>query len=117
MEYILTLLKHDGDGLPGVILSAGDKDRQIALSQNPTWKIIHSNRFVTQTVYPKAICNVVLMTEETAERQFKDVLDTWLGPTQDDPLNNYDRYASQEDSKTVLDKDYLDRLEGDESRK
>ena len=111
MEYTIMLLKHKGDGLLGMILSSNDSEREAALAHNPTWELINASQFVTDAVYPKAICNELLMTEETSDRLFRDIVDTWLGPTQDDPLNNYDRYASHEDSKTVLDKDYLDRLE------
>ena len=53
------------------------------------------------------------MSEETRDHLFRHIADTWLAPVKDAPLNNYDRYASQEDSKTVLDKAYLERLEDD----
>ena len=53
------------------------------------------------------------MSAATSDKLFRDTLDTWLGPTEDDPLNDYDRYASREDSADVLDTSYLDRLEDD----
>ena len=66
-----------------------------------------------ETPIPTALFGLRLMSESTSNHLFRDIADNWLGPIKDDPLNNYDRYASQEDSKTVLDKDYLDRLEND----
>jgi hypothetical protein len=56
---------------------------------------------------------LVRLSKSTSDHLFRQIADAWLGPVEDEPLNDYDRYASQEDSKTVLDKDYLDRLEDD----
>jgi len=36
---------------------------------------------------------------------------TWLGLAEDESLDDGDRYSCWEGSKTVLDKDYLGRLE------
>jgi hypothetical protein len=66
----------------------------------------------TEKPIPAALCGLLLMSESTSDRLFRQIADTWLGRVEDDPLDDYDRYASREDSKTVLDKDYLDRLDG-----
>ncbi len=59
------------------------------------------------------LCSLLLISESTSDHLFRQIADTWLGPVEDAPLNGYDRYASHEDSKDVLDKAYLDRLEDD----
>lgn len=56
---------------------------------------------------PAALCGLLLMSEGTGDRLFRQIADTWLGPVEDDPLDDYDRYASREEAKGVIDKAYL----------
>ena len=52
------------------------------------------------------------MSEETSDHLFRQIADTWLGPVEGDPLDDYDRYASRKEATAVLDETYPDRLEG-----
>jgi hypothetical protein len=51
------------------------------------------------------------MSETTGDRLFRQIADTWLGPIEDDPLDDYDRYVSREEAACLLDRAYLDRLD------
>ena len=37
--------------------------------------------------------------------------DTWLEPVEDDPMDDYDRYANWEEAVTRVSNAYLDRLD------
>lgn len=45
-----------------------------------------------------ALCGLLLMSESTSDRLFRQIADTWIGPVEDDPLDDYDRYASREEA-------------------
>jgi hypothetical protein len=53
-----------------------------------------------------------LISGMTGERLCRQIADTWLGPVKDDSLDDYDRYASREETVGSLDEAYPDRLEG-----
>jgi hypothetical protein len=113
MNYTIIIFKRPGVAPhPREPLFAIWIDEQGAEPKPSTvWEAIQRIEVVVEQPIPKALCGLRLMSESTSNRLFRDVVDTWLGPVKDDLLNDYDRYASQEDSKTVLDRDYLDRLE------
>lgn len=111
MEYIISLLKHQGDGLLGVIISSDLERHTAILANHPTWESIQTNKFVVEPAYPAAICNVLLMTEESSDRLFRNIVDTWIGVVEGEPLNNSDEYVSREEAKYLLDTAYLDRTE------
>jgi hypothetical protein len=113
MEYLVTLLKHQGDGLLAVIISGSEEEQAAAIKHNPTWEILQTGKLTAGTTYPSAICNHLLVTEETSDRLYRSIIDTWIGPLEDDPLDNYAEYSAREEAKHSLDQAYLDRLEGD----
>jgi hypothetical protein len=113
MEYLIALLKHQGDGLLAVIISDIEEEQAAAIKQNPTWEILQTGKLTADTPYPSAICNQLLITEETSDRLYRSIIDTWIGPIEDDPLDNYAEYSAREEAKNSLDKAYLDRLEED----
>ena len=113
MNYTIIIYKRPGvEPHPREPLYAIWTDKQGTEPEPSTiWEIIQKIDVSVERPIPAALCGLRLMSEGTSNRLFRDVVDNWIGPIKDDPLNNYDRYASQEDSKTVLDKDYLDRLD------
>ncbi len=46
---------------------------------------------------PPALRGLLLMSESTSDRLFRQIADTWPGSVEDDPLDDYDRYASREE--------------------
>src|SRR5574341_1929281 len=111
MEYLVTLLKHQGDGLLAVIISGSAEEQAAAVNRNPTWQVLQTGKLTVNTPYPPAICNQLLITEETADRLYRNIIDPWIGPIEDDPLDNYAEYSAREEAKDALDQAYLDRLE------
>ncbi len=75
------------------------------------WQVVQMFEMVLEEPIPAALCGLLLMSESTSDHLFRQIADTWLGPVEDDPLNDYDRYASREETKNVLDSAYLARLE------
>ena len=67
---------------------------------------------VTEEPVPAALCGLLLMSETTGDRLFRQIADTWLGPVEGDPLDDTDRYASGEEAVGSLNEAYPDRLEG-----
>ncbi len=113
MEYLVTLLKHQGDGLLAVIISGSEEEQAAAVNHNPTWHMLQIGKLIADTPYPPAICNQLLITEETSDQLYRNIIDAWIGPIEDDPLDNYAEYSAREEAKNSLDKAYLDRLEED----
>ena len=111
MEYLVTLLKHQGDGLLALIISGNEEEQSAVIRHNPNWEVLQTGKMSADKSYPSAICNQLLFTEETSNRLFRSIVDTWLGPTDDDPLDNYAEYSSHEEAADSLDQASLDRLE------
>jgi hypothetical protein len=107
MNYTLRIYKRRGEPLYAIWIDKPGAEPQ----PGTVWEVVQMFEIVMEEPIPAALCDLLLMSESTSDHLFRQIADIWLGPMEDDPLNNYDRYASQEDSKTVLDKDYLDRLE------
>ncbi len=51
-----------------------------------------------------------VLIDPHSDRLFRQIADTWLGPIEDDPLNDYDCYASREEAGAAIDRTYLDQL-------
>src|SRR5687767_10452017 len=98
MEYLVTLLKHQRDGLLAVIVSGSEEERSSAVNHNPTWEVLHTEKLAAERSYPSVICNQLLITEETSDRLYRNIVDTWLGPTDDDPLDNYAEHSAHEEA-------------------
>lgn len=111
MEYLVTLLKHQGDGLLAVIISGSEEEQVAAVKHNPTWEILQTGKLTTGASYPTAICNQMLITEETSDRLYRNITDIWIGPIEVDPLDNYAEYSAREEARSSLDTAYLDRLD------
>jgi hypothetical protein len=107
MNYTLRIYKRHREPLYAIRIDKPEAEP----SPGAVWEVVQMFEMVMEEPIPAALCGLLLVSESTSDHLFRQVADTWLGPVMDDPLNNYDRYASREDSKTVLDKDYLDRLE------
>jgi hypothetical protein len=106
MDYVITIYKR-----PGVQPNAHEPlyalwiDMLDAEPQPGTiWQVVQTVEVSTKEPIPAALCGELLMSEATSDRLFRQIADTWLGPVEDDPLNDYDRYASQEEAR----EDYLD---------
>ena len=112
MNYAITIYKRPGvEPHPREPLYAIWIDKPRAEPQlGAVWEAIQKIEVATEKPIPAVLCGLLLMSESTSDHLFRHITDTWLGPVEDDPLNDYARYASQEDSKTVLDKDYLEQL-------
>jgi hypothetical protein len=106
MNYILRIYKRQGEPLYAAWIDKPESEPQ----PGTVWEVVQMFEMVMEEPIPAALCGLLLMSESTSDHLFRQIADTWLGPVKDDPLNDYDRYASREDSKTVLDRDYLDRL-------
>jgi hypothetical protein len=113
MNYTVTIYKRPGvEPHPREPLYAIWVDKPGAEPQPGTvWAAIQKIEVTTEEPIPAALCGLLLMSESTSDHLFRRIVDTWLGPVKEVPLNDYDRYTSQEDSKAVLDKNYLDLLD------
>ncbi len=107
MNYTLRIYKRQGEPLYAIWIDEPEAEPQ----PGTVWEVVQMFEMVMEEPIPAVLCGLLLMSESTSDHLFRQIADTWLGPVEDDLLNDYDRYASQEDSKAVLDKDYLDRLE------
>ncbi len=107
MSYTLRIYKRQGESLYAISIDTPRAE------PNPgtVWEVVQMFEMVMEEPIPAALCGLLLMSESTSDHLFRQIADTWLGLVKDDSLNDYDQYASQEDSKSVLDKDYLDRLD------
>ena len=115
MNYTIIIYKRPGvEPHPRESLYAIWIDKQgVEPKPGTIWEALQKIEITVEKPIPTALCGLRLMSESTSNHLFRDIADTWLGPIKDDPLNDYDRYASREESKDVLDKDYLDRLGND----
>src|SRR5689334_13360843 len=112
MNYTLTIYRRQGvQPYPREPLYAIWIDR-LGIEPDPgtVWQVIQRIEVATETPILSALCGLLLMSETTNDRLFRQIADTWLGSVENDPLDDYDRYASRKESEIVLDKDYLDRL-------
>ena len=109
MDYCITVFKKQGESLYAIWIDTLDAKPQ----PGTVWQVVQSVEVTTKEPIVAALCGLLLMSEETNDRLFRQIADTWLGPVEDDPLNDYDQYAGREESKNLLDKDYLERLEDD----
>src|SRR5688572_4640705 len=107
MNYTLRIYKRHSEPLYALWIDKPEVEPQ----PGTIWQIIQMFEMVMEEPIPAVLCGLLLMSETTSDHLFRQIADTWLGPVEDDPLNNYDRYASQEEAKDMLDKAYLDRLE------
>lgn len=113
MEYTITIYRrpgvhpHSREPLYGVWIDEPGIEPQ----PGTVWQVAQRIEVTTEQPIPAALCSLLLMSETTGDRLFRQIADTWLGPVEDDPLDDYDRYASREEGKQALDRAYLDRLE------
>ena len=106
MNYTLRIYKRQGEPLYAIWIDKPEAEPQ----PGTVWEVVQMFEMEMEEPIPAVLCGLLLMSESTSDHLFRQIVDTWLGPIEDDPLNDYARYASQEDSKTVLDKDYLEQL-------
>jgi hypothetical protein len=109
MNYTLRIYKRHGEPLYAIRIDKPEAEPNPGM----VWEVVQTFEMVMEEPIPAALCGLPLMSESTSDHLFRQIADTWLGPVEDDPLNDYDRYATREDSKEVLDEAYLDRLEDD----
>ena len=105
MDYTITFYKnisvpkHGPSQLYAIWIDSTDATPQ----PGTVWEVVQTVNLTTDKPIPKALNGLLLMSEATSDKLFRDITDTWLGPTDDDPLNDYDRYASREESGGSLD--------------
>ena len=109
MEYTITIFKKQGEPLYTLWIDAPDVEPQ----PGTVWQVVQTVQIATEEPIPAMLCGLLLMSEETSDRLFRQIADTWLGPIEDDPLDDYDKYASREEAADSLDEAYLDRLKND----
>jgi hypothetical protein len=108
MEYVITVFKKQGEPLYAIWIDSEHAEPQ----PGTAWEVVQKVEVSTKEPIPAALCGLLLMSEETNDRLFKQVADTWLGPVKDDLLNDYDQYTGREEAAVSLDKTYLGRLAG-----
>lgn len=113
MEYTITIYKrpgvhpHSREPLYAVWIDRPGIEPQ----PGTVWQVVRRIEVTTEQPIPLALCGMLLMSETTGDRLFRQIADTWLGPVEDDPLDDYDRYASKEEAQSTLQGPYLDRLD------
>ena len=108
MDYVLTIFKKQGEPLYALWIDSPDVEPQPGM----VWQTVQAFEFSTEEPISAVLCGLLLMSEATSDILFREAVDTWLGPTDDDLLDNYAEYASREEAKTMIDKESLRRLEG-----
>jgi hypothetical protein len=106
MNYVITVFKKQGESLYAIWIDTPDAEPQ----PGTVWQVVQTIEVSTKEPIPAALCGLLLMSEETSDRLFRQIADTWLGPVEDDLLDDFDQYSIRKESKTVLDRDYVDRL-------
>jgi hypothetical protein len=99
MDYVITVYKKQGEPLYALWIDTPDAGPQ----PGTAWQAVQTVAVTTQEPIPAALCGLLLMSEATSDKLFRDITYNWLGPTDDDPLDDYDRYASREESGGSLD--------------
>ncbi|MBN1311374.1 MAG: hypothetical protein JXB30_08130 [Anaerolineae bacterium] len=112
MDYTITFYKRPGvQPHPRELLYAIWIDTPGIKPQPGTvWQVVQRMEVTTEVPIPPVLCGLLLMSETTGDRLFRQITDTWLGPVEDDPLDDYDRYASRGEAMESFDKAYPDRL-------
>lgn len=115
MDYVITLYRRPGVQLhPREPLYAIWFDGPETEPQPGTvWQVVQRIEVTTEEPIPAPLCGLLLISESTSDRLFRQIADTWLGSVGDDSLDDYDQYASREEMARSLDEAYLDRLEDD----
>jgi hypothetical protein len=104
MNYTITIYKRPGvqpharDLLYGIWIDKAGIEPQ----PGTVWQVVQRIEVATEEPIPAALCGLLLMSEMTGDRLFRQIADTWLGPVEDDPVDDYDRYASREEAKDAL---------------
>jgi hypothetical protein len=114
MDYTVTIYKrpgvhpHSREPLYGIWIDKSGIEPQ----PGTVWQMVQRIEVATEQPIPAALCGLLLMSETTGDRLFRQIADTWLEPVEDDPLDDYDRYASREEIANNLDPSYDDRISG-----
>jgi|GEM_PF-6019292 len=91
MEYTITIFKKQGESLHALWIDTPAVEPQ----PGTVWQVVGIIELATEAPIPAALCGLLLMSEVTSDKLFRQIADTWLGPVKDDPLNDYDRFACQ----------------------
>ena len=100
MDYTITIYKRPGtqpnprEPLYGIWIDKPGIEPQ----PGTVWQMVQRIEVATEKPVPPALCGQLLMSEATGDRLFRHIADTWLGPVEDDPMDDYDRYASRENA-------------------
>ncbi|MBN1121811.1 MAG: hypothetical protein JXJ17_12085 [Anaerolineae bacterium] len=98
MDYTITIFKKRGEPLYTLWIDTPDTEPQ----PGTVWEVVQVVEVTTEKPIPAALCGLLLMSESTSDKLFRQIADTWLGPTDNDPLDDYDRYASREESRRTV---------------
>ncbi len=108
MEVVITVYRKQGEPLYALWVDTPDAGPQ----PGAAWQVVRTVTVTAEPPIPAALCGLLLMSESTSDRLFRQIADTWIGPVEDDPLDDYDRYASREEAANTFDKAYLDQARG-----
>jgi hypothetical protein len=98
MDYMMTIFKKQGESLYALwIDTPGDEPQP-----GTAWQVVQTVEITPEEPIPAALCSLLLMSEATSDRLFRQITDTWLRPTEDDPLDDYHCYASREEASGLL---------------
>lgn len=98
MDYIITIFKKQGEPLYAIWIDTSNAEPQ----PGTVWEVVQTFEVATGEPIPLVLCGLLLMSEATSDKLFRQITDTWLGPVEDDPLDDYDRYASREETHEIL---------------
>ncbi len=100
MEYTITIFKKRGEPLCTLWIDMPDADPQ----PGTVWQVVQTVQITTEKPIPAALCGLLLMSESTSDKLFRQIADTWLGPVEDDPLDDFTEHASREESTSSVGK-------------
>lgn len=110
MDYVMTVFNKQGEPLYALWIDTPDTAEP---RPGAAWQVMQRVEVTTEEPIPAALCGLLLMSESTSDRLFRQIADTWLGPVENDPLNDFDQCASREEADRSLEEAYLDRATED----
>lgn len=113
MEYTLTIFKKRGEPLYTLWIGTPDAEPQ----PGTVWEVVQTVQITTGKPIPAALCGLLLMSESTSDRLFRQIVDTWIEPIESDPHDNESRVASRQESADILNKTYMDKLENNDTKR
>lgn len=76
MEYRITIFKKQGEPLYALWIDTPD----VLPQPGAAWQVVQTIEVTTKEPIPEVLCSLLLMSESTSDRLFRQIADTWLGP-------------------------------------